>query len=144
MIMGRTKNEGKVYVSHEKISNATPAETVLFTIAEAEVQGVPTASAVFDSTSDWKDADFISEKPARSTGKADDVREMIVSILSETPAGQMASSELQRLVMGRAQCCESTYNHARSTLSRAGVIANVRQGFKGGRGCCLTVLSQPQ
>ena len=142
MIMGRTKNEGKVYVSHEKVSNATPAETVLFTIAEAEVQGVPTAQAVFDSTSEWKDADFINEKPTRSTGKADNVQEIIMTVLSETPTGQMVSSELQKLVMGRAQCCESTYNHARSTLSRAGVIANIRQGAKGGRGCCLTALSQ--
>ena len=81
MIMGRTKNEGKVYVSHEKVSNATPAETVLFTIAEAEVQGVPTAQAVFDSTSEWKDADFINEKPTRSTGKADNVQEMIMTVI---------------------------------------------------------------
>lgn len=58
MVMGRTKNDGKVYVSHEKASNATLAETVLFTIAEAEVQGVPTAQAVFDSTSEWKDCEL--------------------------------------------------------------------------------------
>lgn len=142
MVMGRTKNDGKVYVSHEKASNATLAETVLFTIAEAEVQGVPTAQAVFDSTSEWKDADFINEKPARSTRKADDVQEMIVSILSEAPSGQMASSELQRLVMDRAQCCESTYNHARSALMRTGVICNSRQGAVGGSGRCLTALSE--
>lgn len=142
MIMGRTKNEGKVYVSHEKVSNATPAETVLFTIAESEVQGVPTASAVFDSTSEWKDADFINEKTARSTGKADGVQEMIVSILSKAPAGQMASSELQALVMEQAHCCESTYNHARSALRRARVICNSRQGAVGGSGRCLTVLSE--
>lgn len=142
MVMGRTKNDGKVYVSHEKASNATPAETVQFTIAEAEAQGISTAMAVFDSTSEWKDADFINEKPAWSTRKADDVQEMIVSILSEAPAGQMASSELQRLVMGRAQCCESTYNHARSALRRTGVICNSRQGAVGGSGRCLTALSE--
>lgn len=38
LLMGRAKNEEKVYVSHEKSSNACPAETVLFTIEEVKVK----------------------------------------------------------------------------------------------------------
>lgn len=85
--MERTKNEGKVYVSHEKSSNACSAETVLFTIEEVKAGAISTAKAVFDSTTDRKDIDFVSEKLIQSTGKDGSVQEMIVSILSRAPTG---------------------------------------------------------
>ena len=141
LLMGRTKNEGKVYVSHEKSSNACPAETVLFTIEEVKAGTVSTAKAVFDSTTDRKDIDFVSEKLIQSTGKDGAVQEMIVSILSRAPTGQMASDELQKAVMEQAQCSKSTYDKARSSLARTKLIRNVRVGLAGGKGYWMTALT---
>ena len=141
LLMGRTKNEGKVYVSHEKSSNAYPAETVLFTIEEVKAGAISTAKAVFDSTTDRKDIDFVSEKLIQSTGKDGAVQEMIVSILSRAPTGQMASDELQKAVMEQAQCSKSTYDKARSSLARTKLIRNVRVGLAGGKGYWMTALT---
>ena len=141
LLMGRTKNEGKVYVSHEKSSNACPAETVLFTIEEVKAGAISTAKAVFDSATDRKDIDFVSEKLIQSTGKDGAVQEMIVSILSRAPTGQMASDELQKAVMEQAQCSKSTYDKARCGLTKTKLIRNVRVGLTGGKGYWMTALS---
>ena len=141
LLMGRTKNEGKVYVSHEKSSNACPAETVLFTIEEVQVSAISTAKAVFDSTTDRKDIDFVSEKLIQSTGKDGSVQEMIVSILSRAPTGQMASEELQKVVVEQVQCSKSTYDKARSSLTKAKMIRNIRVGLVGGKGYWMTALA---
>lgn len=141
LLMGRTKNEGKVYVSHEKSSNACPAETVLFTIEEVKAGTISTAKAVFDSTTDRKDIDFVSEKLIQSTGKDGTVQEMIVSILSRAPTGQMASDELQKAVMEQAQCSKSTYDKARCGLTKTKLIRNVRVGLTGGKGYWMTALT---
>lgn len=141
LLMGRTKNEGKVYVSHEKSGNACPAETVLFTIEEVKAGAISTAKAVFDSATDRKDIDFVSEKLIQSTGKDGAVQEMIVSILSRAPTGQMASDELQKAVMEQAQCSKSTYDKARCGLTKTKLIRNVRVGLTGGKGYWMTALS---
>lgn len=140
LLMGRTKNEGKVYVSHEKSSNACPAETVLFTIEEVKAGAISTAKAVFDSATDRKDIDFVSEKLIQSTGKDGAVQEMIVSILSRAPTGQMASDELQKAVMEQAQCSKSTYDKARCGLTKTKLIRNVRVSSVGGKGYWMTAL----
>ena len=93
---------------------------------------------MFDSTTEWKDEDFIREKPEETGEKHDDVQKTILSMLMASPAKQMASNELKTLAMGRTQCSESTYNHARSALRREQIINNSRQGASGG--CCFTVL----
>ena len=140
LLMGRTKNEGKVYVSHEKSSNACPTETALFTIEEVKVGAISTAKAVFDSTTDRKDIDFVSEKLIQPTGKDGSVQEMIVSILSRMPTGQMASDELQKAVMKQVQCSKSTYDKARSSLTKTKLIRNVRVSSVGGKGYWMTAL----
>ena len=144
LLMGRTKNEGKVYVSHEKSSNACPAETALFTIEGVIVGAISTARAVFDSTTDRKDSDFVSEKLIQSTGKDGTVQEMIVSLLSRAPTGQMASDELQKAVMEQVRCSKSTYDKARSSLTKTKLIRNVRVGLLGGKGYWTTVLSNAE
>lgn len=141
LLMGRTKNEGKVYVSHEKSSNACPAETALFTIEEVKAGTISTAKAVFDSTTDRKDSDFVNEKLIQSTGKDRSVQEMIVSILGKAPTGRMASDELQKAVMEQVQCSKSTYDKARSSLAKTKLIRNVRVGLAGRKGYWMTVLS---
>ena len=138
LMMGHTKNDNKIYVSHEKSSYAAPADTILFTTETVEVNGIQTVRAVFVSTTEWKDEDFVREKPEETGEKHDDVQKTILSMLMASPAKQMASNELKTLVMGRTQCSESTYNHARSALRREQIIDNSRQGASGG--CCFTVL----
>ena len=141
LLMGRTKNEGKVYVSHEKSSNACPAETALFTIEEVKAGAISTAKAVFDSNTDRKDSDFVNETLIQSTGKDRSVQEMIVSILGRAPTGRMASDELQKAVMEQVQCSKSTYDKARSSLAKTKLIRNVRVGLAGGKGYWMTALS---
>ena len=62
----RAKNDGKIYLSHEKSSYARPQQTVLLHIDDVEVEGVKTARAVFDGYTDKKDADFIEERRVRT------------------------------------------------------------------------------
>ena len=61
LMMGRAKNDGKIYLSHEKNSYARPQQTVLLHIEDVELDGVRTAQAVFDGYTDKKDADFIKK-----------------------------------------------------------------------------------
>ena len=65
--MGRCKNstEGQIYLSHEKSSYSKPAQTVLMHIEDVTVDGVPTARAIFDGSTDKKDADFMEERRHR-------------------------------------------------------------------------------
>ncbi len=66
-MMGRCKNstEGQIYLSHEKEQLLKPAQTVLLHIEDVTVDGVPTAQAIFDSSTDKKDADFMEERRLR-------------------------------------------------------------------------------
>ena len=141
VLVGRTRNEGKVNVSREMSSNACPAETALFTIEEVKAGAISTAKAVFDSNTDRKDSDFVNETLIQSTGKDRSVQEMIVSILGRAPTGRMASDELQKAVMEQVQCSKSTYDKARSSLAKTKLIRNVRVGLAGGKGYWMTALS---
>ena len=64
LMMGRDKNSEKLYLSHEKSSYSALARTALLHIEQAQVEGVKTAVAVFDSRTDKKDADFVEECPS--------------------------------------------------------------------------------
>lgn len=108
---------------------------------QVEVGAISTAKAVFDSTTDRKDSDFVNEKLIQSTGKDRSVQEMIVSILGRAPTGQMASDELQKTVMEQVQCSKSTYDKARSSLAKTKLLRNVRVGLAGGKGYWMTALS---
>ena len=74
LMMGRAKNDGKIYLSHEKNSYARPQQTVLLHIDDVEVEGVKTARAVFDGYTDKKDADFIEERRVRTAETRQDTR----------------------------------------------------------------------
>ena len=63
LIMGYSKNDGKIYVSHEKSNYSEKQQTVLMHIKNATVEGIKTARAVFDGYTDKKDADF-GRRPA--------------------------------------------------------------------------------
>ena len=140
--MGHAKNGNKIYVSHEKSSYDAPADTILFTTETVTVKGVETARAKFDSTSDWKDEDFCREKPDRTAPKYAGVQSRILAMLNAAPDKCMVSKELQRLVQEETGCSDSTYNHARSDLSRVGIVKNIRQKTLEGGCCWVTGLEQ--
>ena len=130
LMMGRAKNDGKIYLSHEKNSYARPQQTVLLHIDDVEVEGVKTARAVFDGYTDKKDADFIEERRVRTAETRQDTRSAILNVLSESRLGSMPSNELRAAVLREVGCSDSTYNRVYSELVKSGEIAKhqINQG----------------
>lgn len=122
IMMGRDRMTKQVYVSNEKNSYAPECPTTLFTIEGATVEGVKTAVAVYQGTTDKKDYDFIMDKPTRPAATKDEAKEAIISVLKESPLCSMESDKLRFEVMGETGCSERTYKRARSELKEAGNI----------------------
>ena len=122
LMLGNSKNDGKVYVSHEKSSYAAQAETVLFTKESATVEGVRTGKAVFDSTTDKKDADFVFETRVRIAQTKEDASAAIMNALAESSTASMASAQLKSEIMKETGCSERTYKQAYSDLVKSGNI----------------------
>ena len=124
LMMGRCKNstEGQIYLSHEKSSYSKPAQTVLMHIEDVTVDGVPTARAIFDGSTDKKDADFMEERRLRLAQTKDDTTAAILNALAESRLGSMASSELRAAVTKEIGCSEKTYNRAYAELVKSGRI----------------------
>ena len=133
LMMGRAKNDGKIYLSHEKNSYARPQQTVLLHIADVEVEGVKTARAVFDGYTDKKDADFIEERRVRTAETRQDTRSAILNVLSESRLGSMPSNELRAAVLREVGCSDSTYNRVYSDLTKSSQIAKQAIRGKDGR-----------
>lgn len=87
-MMGRSKNDGKIYLSHEKSSYSKPQQTVLLHIDDTRVNGIRTACAVFDGYTDKKDADFIEEKRFRLAQTKDDAAAAILNGAGRKQHGQ--------------------------------------------------------
>ena len=133
LMMGRAKNDGKIYLSHEKNSYARPQQTVLLHIDDVEVEGVRTARAVFDGYTDKKDADFIEERRVRTAETRQDTRSAILNVLSESRLGSMPSNELRAAVLREIGCSDSTYNRVYSDLTKSSQIAKQAIRGKDGR-----------
>ena len=133
LMMGRAKNDGKIYLSHEKNSYARPQQTVLLHIDDVEVEGVKTARAVFDGYTDKKDADFIEERRVRTAETRQDTRSAILNVLSESRLGSMPSNELRAAVLREVGCSDSTYNRVYSDLTKSSQIAKQAIRGKDGR-----------
>ena len=131
LMMGRAKNDGKIYLSHEKNSYARPQQTVLLHIDDVEV--VKTARAVFDGYTDKKDADFIEERRVRTAETRQDTRSAILNVLSESRLGSMPSNELRAAVLREIGCSDSTYNRVYSDLTKSSQIAKQAIRGKDGR-----------
>ena len=129
LMMGRAKNDGKIYLSHEKNSYARPQQTVLLHIDDVEVEGVKTARAVFDGYTDKKDADFIEERRVRPAETRQDTRSAILNVLSESRLGSMPSNELRAAVLREIGCSDGTYNRAYTELIKSGEIT--KQNLRG-------------
>ena len=129
LMMGRDKNSEKLYLSHEKSSYSAPARTALLHIEQAQVEGVKTAVAVFDSRTDKKDADFVEERRARTAQTKEDTAQAILNVLAESKLGSMPNTQLRAEVMKEMGCSEVTYNRAYSSLVKSGEVTkkNIRQ-----------------
>ena len=133
-MMGHSKNDGKIYLSHEKSSYSKPEQTVLMHIEDVRVENIRTAKAVFDGYTDKKDADFIEERRFRVAQTKDDTAEAIKNILAESRLGSMPNNQLRAEVMKEVRCSEGTYNRAYGELVRSGEIAKFQLNQKGIRG----------
>lgn len=122
VMMGRDRVTKQVYVSNEKNSYAPECKTTLFTIEGATVEGVKTAVAVYQGTTDKKDFDFIMDKPTRPAASKDEAKEAIISILNESQLGSMESEKLRIAVMDETGCKEATFERARKDLKASGNI----------------------
>lgn len=131
-MMGRSKNDGKIYLSHEKSSYSKPQQTVLLHIDDTRVNGIRTACAVFDGYTDKKDADFIEEKRFRLAQTKDDAAAAILNVLAESNTASMASSELRAAVIQETGCSQGTYNRAYGDLVKSGEIAKFQLNQPGG------------
>ena len=135
LMMGRNKNDGKTYLSHEKSSYCAPQQTVLLHIEDTAVEGIPTARAVFDGYTDKKDADFIEEKRFRTAQTRDNTAAAILNTLAECRLGSMASNELRSAVTRETGCSQGTYNRAYGELVKSGEIEkfqlNQKDGIRG-------------
>lgn len=133
LMMGRSKNDGKIYLSHEKSSYSKPCPTVLMHIEDVEADGIPTARAVFDSVTAKKDADFMEERRARLAQTKEDTAEAILNILAESRLGSVANNELRAAVTKEAGCSTATYNRAYSDLVRSGAITKKTVRLRDGK-----------
>ena len=122
LMMGRDKNSGQLYLSHEKSSYAAPARTALLHIEQAQVEGVKTAVAVFDSRTDKKDADFVEERRVRVAQTKADAARTILDVLAEAKLGSMPNTQLRAEVVRETGCSEKTYNRAYGELVKSGEI----------------------
>ena len=129
LMMGRDKNSEKLYLSHEKSSYSAPARTALLHIEQAQVEGVTTAVADFDSRTDKKDADFVEERRVRTAQTKEDTAQAILNVLAESKLGSMPSTQLRAEVMKEMGCSDRTYIRAYGNLIKSGEIIkkNIRQ-----------------
>ena len=122
IMMGRSRNDGKIYVSHEKSSYSRQQQTVLMHIEDVTIDGIKTARAVFDGYTDKKDIDFIEERRFRQAQTKDDTAAAILNVLGESTTASMESAQLKSAVMQEIGCSERTYKSAYSDLVKSGEV----------------------
>ena len=132
LMMGRDKNSEKLYLSHEKSSYSAPTRTALLHIEQAQVEGVKTAVAVFDSRTDKKDADFVEERRIRTAQTKEDTAQAILNVLAESKLGSMPSTQLRAEVMKEMGCSEPTYKRAYANLVKTKEITKYQLSQKDG------------
>lgn len=132
LMMGRDKNSDSLYLSHEKSSYSRPVPTALLHIERASVDGIATARAVFDGTTDKKDADFVEERRFRVAQTKEDTEAAILNVLAESRLGSMPSTQLRAEVMKEVPCSDGTYNRAYGKLVKSGQVVKRQLVQKGG------------
>lgn len=140
VMLGISKMDGKTYVSHEKSNLGETVKTTLFHKEETVIEGVKTAQAVFDATTDMSDADFVNAKPVTVAKSKEAVKAAILAILEECPNMWLAGKELQETVRETLGCSVRTYERAHGELVAEGTIGSERVRQDNGRMKSITVL----
>lgn len=141
LMMGRDKNSGQLYLSHEKSSYSRPALTTLLHIEDTTVDGVATARAVFDGRTTKKDADFVEERRFRVAQTKEDTAAAILNVLAESKLGSMPSSQLRAEVMKEVGCSDRTYTRAYGGLVKSGEVVKRQIVQRGGEHSWFSYLS---
>ena len=104
-------------------------DNFILAATQAQVEGVKTAVAVFDSRTDKKDADFVEERRVRTAQTKEDTAQAILNVLAESKLGSMPSTQLRAEVMKEMGCSDRTYIRAYGNLIKSGEIIkkNIRQ-----------------
>ena len=140
LMMGRSKADGKLYLSHEKSNYSRTQQTVLLHIEDAEQDGLPTARAVFDGYTDRRDADFQEERRIRLAQTKDDTAAAIRDILADSRLGSMPSTALRAAVTKEVGCSDRTYERAYRDLVKSGEIVKRQINQRGGVHSWFTAL----
>lgn len=118
LMMGKSKADGMIYISHEKSSYARAAQTALFTIEGMTVEGVNTAVAVFQAYTDRKDADFVAERRLRAAVTKEDAKDAMLNALMECKLGSIESGQLKRQISEELGCSPKTVERAYTELAK--------------------------
>ena len=97
-------------------------DNFILAATQAQVEGVTTAVAVFDSRTDKKDADFVEERRVRTAQTKEDTAQAILNVLAESKLGSMPSTQLRAEVVKETGCSDRTYIRAYGELVKSGEV----------------------
>lgn len=116
LMAGRTKEEGIMYLSHEKSNYGCLQKTILFSVTDSGIE--------YKGTSKKKDRDYVAEGTTVSTPspRLEEARDFIL----ENVDGKIEIPELEKLAKA-AGISSDTLKNARAALKKEGLIY-IRQG----------------
>ena len=118
LMAGRTKDEGIMYLSHEKSNYGRLQKTILFSVTNSGIE--------FKGTSKKKDRDYVAEggNVTAPSPKLDEARDFIL----ENVEDYIEVGELERMAKA-AGITQETLRNARAELKKEKLIKVVSRGF---------------
>lgn len=118
LMAGRTKEEGIMYLSHEKSNYGRLQKTILFSVTDAGIE--------YKGTSKKKDRDYVAEgvTVAAPTPKLDEAKDFIL----ENVDGFIEVGELEKMAKA-AGISKGTLENARAALKKEKLVTVRSQGF---------------
>lgn len=118
LMAGRTKDEGIMYLSHEKSNYGRLQKTILFSVTDTGIE--------FKGTSKKKDRDYVAEggNVSAPSPKLDEARDFIL----ENVDGCIEVGELERMAKA-AGITQETLRNARAELKKEKLITIRSRGF---------------
>lgn len=118
LMAGRTKDEGIMYLSHEKSNYGRLQKTILFSVTDSGIE--------YKGTSKKKDRDYVSEGGtiAAPSPRLDEARDFIIENVDDF----IEVGELEKMAKA-AGIAADTLKNARAVLKKEGKIRIRSQGF---------------
>lgn len=118
LMAGRTKDEGIMYLSHEKSNYGRLQKTILFSVTDSGIE--------FKGTSKKKDRDYVAEggNVSAPSPKLDEARDFIL----ENVEDYIEVGELEKMAKA-AGITQETLRNARAELKKEKLIKVVSRGF---------------